>query len=268
MKVMFVIRDLSLIEHLGVMYLSSIAKESGHDSSLAVINEHNILSILEGGLPDLLAFSIMSVDASVFNSLTKAIKERYPKIFIVAGGPHCTFNQDIIDSWPIDALIAGEGEVPFRELLLCLEKGNDYSSIKNIHTKQKKNKLGDLIEDLDVLPDPDRELVYYKGGHLRDMNIKSFMTSRGCAFKCSYCFNNAYNKLYSQKGKVVRRRSVDRIIAEIKNVRKGYCIDFVRFGDDVFCYAKDDWLEEFSNKYHREIGPAILLSHQAKLDNR
>lgn len=254
MRIMFVIRDMSFIEHLGVMHLSSIAKELGHETSLSVINEHDISGILESGLPDLLAFSIMSVDASIFRDLARVIKVKYPKLFIISGGPHCTFNQEIIDFWPIDALIAGEGEVPFRELLLCLEKGNDYSSIKNLHTKQKKNDLGDLIKDLDVLPDPDRELVYYKGGHLRDLSVKSFMTSRGCAFKCSYCFNNAYNKLYNQKGRVVRRRSVGRVIQEIKNVRKSYAMDFVRFGDDVFCYLKDAWLEEFAHRYRKEIG--------------
>lgn len=254
MKILFVIRDMSLIEHLGVMYLSSIAKESGHKTSLAIINEHNILDLLGRDMPDMLAFSIMSVDANIFMKLAMDIKEKYPKLFIVAGGPHCTFNPDIIDFWHIDALIAGEGDIAFRELLYCLEKGADFSNISNLLTKQKKNPLRNLIEDLDILPDPDRELVYYEGGHLKDMNVKSFMTSRGCAFKCTYCFNNAYNKLYQHKGKAVRRRSVGRVIGEIKNVQRKYPIDFVRFGDDVFCYSRDEWLEKFAEKYSKEIG--------------
>lgn len=254
MKIMFVIRDMSFFEYLGIMYLSSIAKDLDHETSLAVISEHNILNILEKGLPDLLAFSIMSIDVPVFRSLTKSIKEKYPKLFIIVGGPHCTFNQDIVDFWPIDALISGEGDMPFRELLLHLEKGTDFKNIENLHTKQKKNQLRTLIENLDMLPDPDRELVYYKGSHLEDMNVKSFMASRGCAFKCSYCFNNAYNKLYSKKGKIVRRRSVGRVVREIKNVRKNYPMDFVRFADNVFCYAKDEWLEEFASTYKKEIG--------------
>ncbi|MDP2905292.1 MAG: radical SAM protein, partial [Candidatus Omnitrophota bacterium] len=254
MKVLFVVRDMSFIEHLGVMSLSSIARGLGHTASLAVINEHSVLNILEEGLPDLVAFSIMSVDASAFSELAKKIKNRYPRLFIVTGGPHCTFNPGIVDSWPIDALIAGEGDLAFQELLEQLKKGTDFSNIKNLHTKQKKNELRALIEDLDSLPDPDRELVYYKGGHLRGLNVKSFMVSRGCAFSCSYCFNNAYNKLYANKGRIVRRRSVERIINEIKNVRRNYHMDFVRFGDDVFCYAKDQWLEEFADKYRSQVG--------------
>ncbi|MDP2905974.1 MAG: radical SAM protein, partial [Candidatus Omnitrophota bacterium] len=102
--------------------------------------------------------------------------------------------------------------------------------------------------------DPDRELVYYKGGHLRGLNVKSFMVSRGCAFSCSYCFNNAFNLLYADKGRIVRRRSVERVINEINNVRRDYPMDFVRFGDDIFCYALDEWLEEFSQRYRREVG--------------
>lgn len=254
MKIIFVIRDMSLIEHFGVMYLSSVAKQEGHETSLAIINEHNILDLLEEDLPDLLAFSVMSVDSLLIEKLIKEINTLYPDLFIVAGGPHCTFNQDIVDSWSLNAIIVGEGEVPFRELLNCLETGKDFNSLSNLHTKQKKNSLLNLIEDIDSLPDPDRDLVYYNGGHLKDMNVKSFMSSRGCAFNCSYCFNNAYNKMYKGKGQIVRRRSVKRIINEIKHVQKAYYMNFVRFGDDVFCYKKDEWLEEFAETYKREIG--------------
>ena len=111
-----------------------------------------------------------------------------------------------------------------------------------------------LIEPLDDLPHPDRALAYLPGGHLADLNVKSFMASRGCAFRCAYCFNSKYNELYHGNGTTVRRFSVDYVIEEIEQVRADYRLTFVRFGDDMFAYRADDWLLEFAEKYPRRIG--------------
>ena len=86
------------------------------------------------------------------------------------------------------------------------------------------------------------------------MNVKTFMASRGCAYRCTYCFNSQYNEMYSGKGRPVRRFSVDFMIEEIERVKRDYGATFLRFGDDVFAYQVDAWLEEFADKYPRKIG--------------
>ena len=43
------------------------------------------------------------------NVLVREIRARYPKIPIIAGGPHPTYYPQIIDTWPIDAVVVGEG---------------------------------------------------------------------------------------------------------------------------------------------------------------
>jgi len=83
--------------------------------------------------------------------------------------------------------------------------------------------------------------------------IKGIWTSRGCAFPCPYCFNNRYNNLYKGKGKVVRRRSVDSVIRETKELISNYRVDFIRIQDDVFAYRVDDWLHEFAKRWSEEI---------------
>ena len=45
------------------------------------------------------------------------------------------------------------------------------------------------------------------------------MSNRGCPYKCTYCFNHAYNKLTKGTGDMMRYRSVDSIIREIKEVK-------------------------------------------------
>ena len=260
MKILYVIRDMSFIEPLGIMFLSAIGKREGHTSSLAIINEENVLAKIagqpacRGNRPDLVCMSIMSVDADVFKSLATDIKDRYPDIFIVVGGPHVTFEVDDVRQWSIDAAIQGEGDWAYRDLLRAVDAGEPVDGIANVHTRTTANPMQRLIEPLDDLPRPDRELVYFPGGHLANLNVKSFMTSRGCAYRCTYCFNSKLNEMYSGNGKPVRRFSVDYMIGEIERVVTDYGATFIRLGDDVFAYRIDDWLLEFSKKYTRRIG--------------
>lgn len=254
MNILYVIRDMSFIEPLGVMFLSAIAKQDGHRSALAIINEEDVLARIDRQRPDLVSMSVMSVDAKVFKALAGRIKDRYPGVSIIVGGPHATFECQIARDWPVDGVVQGEGDLAFRDLLRAIDAGRPLDSVANVHTHAASNGLRRLTEPLDQLPHPDRDLVYFPGGHLAKLNVKSFMTSRGCAYRCTYCFNSKYNEMYSGHGTPVRRFSVDYMIEEIEQVKKDYEFDFIRFGDDVFAYRVDDWLVEFANKYRHRIG--------------
>lgn len=254
MNILYVVRDMSFIEPLGIMFLSAVGKQDGHKSTLAIINEENLLAKIEHDRPDLVCMSVMSVDADAFKQLAQDIKDRYPDIFIVAGGPHVTFECDTVRQWPIDAAIQGEGDWAYRDLIRAVDAGKSFDGIANVHTKSATNPMQRLIEPLDDLPRPDRELVYFPGGHLAKLNVKSFMTSRGCAYRCTYCFNSKLNEMYSGNGRPVRRFSVDYMIEEIQQVITDYGATFIRLGDDVFAYQVDDWLLEFCSKYSERIG--------------
>lgn len=254
MNILYVIRDMSFIEPLGIMFLSAIGKREGHQSTLAIINEEDILAKIERRRPDLVCMSVMSVDADAFERLARDIKDCHPNIFIVAGGPHVTFEMDAVRQWPIDAAIQGEGDWAYRDLIRAVDAGEPFDGIENVHTRSTTNPMQRLIEPLDDLPRPDRELVYFPGGHLAALNVKSFMTSRGCAYRCTYCFNSKLNEMYSGNGRPVRRFSVEYVVDEIDRVVTDYGATFIRLGDDVFAYQVDDWLLEFSRKYLQRIG--------------
>lgn len=269
MKILYVVKDMSYIELHGIMQLSALSKERGHKSCLGIINEHDILRLIEKDKPDIVAFSVLTLDASSFESLARDIKNKHKNLTIVAGGPHSTFNPEIIDNWEVDAIVCGEGDDAFVDFLKAAEGGYDYSDIKNLQTKEQKNPLRPLIDNLDRLPFPDRELVYFKGGHLLNLNVRTFMTSRGCAYRCTYCFNNKYNMLYLSKGKIFRRRSVDYVIEEILKVKEKYPFNFVRFGDDNFVYELDRWIEEFSVKYKKMVNlPFYCLIRPNLINNK
>lgn len=256
MKVLFLIptkvfRD----EPLGVMYLSSALKEAGHETELAIVGRDNPVKVAKKFLPDVLAFSIVTGMQKSALKINKQIKEILPSVFSAFGGAHCSFFPDFIKSEGVDGICRGEGEEALVDLVTALEKGKNITKIPNWWIKKGdsifRNNVRPLL-DLGKVHFPDRELLHkYKDYHRS--KISYFLTSRGCPFECTYCFNHIYKKMYKNKGKVVRQRSVDDVIAEIKSVMKNKRLKFIYFVDDAFILSKK-WLEEFAQKYPKEIG--------------
>ena len=114
-----------------------------------------------------------------------------------------------------------------------------------------------LIDPLDQLPFPDRELLYGKDEFMRNMGIKMFISGRGCPYLCTYCFNHSYNEMYKDKGKVIRHNSVDYFLESILQVTKDHPLDGIIFEDDIFI-IEPAWLEEFAQKYPKKIGLPYL----------
>lgn len=110
---------------------------------------------------------LFSTQNDCVNNTINIIKQNNPKIKIVVGGPHpSTKPKGILESnRNIDIVIYGEGEITFKELLdKKLEK---LESIKGIGFRNKNNQIKinsprPLIEDLDQLPIPARDLVPYQ----------------------------------------------------------------------------------------------------------
>jgi len=84
--------------------------------------------------------------------------------------------------------------------------------------------------------------------------MRSYMAGRGCPYPCTYCFNHAFRAVYRGKGRLYNRFSVERIVAELKVLKAKYETQFIKFYDDIFVFRYDEWLEEFAEKYPREIG--------------
>ncbi len=138
-----------------------------------------------------------------------------------------------------------------------MEKGMPARGIKNLWVKEGaniyKNEVRDAIGDLDELPFPDRDFIYRDDLLLRNNKVKLFLSGRGCPFQCTYCFNEQYNRIYKDKGAIVRRKSVNYFIEEISRVKKDYPLQFVWINDDTFPLISKDWLVEFLEEYKRRI---------------
>ena len=253
MKIMFIVNDLGVNEPFGPMILSAILKRKGHDSTLGVLQKEDVTKKLLSWKPDMLAYSMMSVDMESMKEFNDSLRKKID-IFTLLGGPHATLEKSCINEHGIDAICVGEGDEAIVDVVDALENGKDLEGIQNILiSSDAQLSLRHFVEDLDAIPFMDRDLVYSYPEMAR-FGIKGIWTSRGCVFQCPYCFNNRYNKLYKSKGKVVRRRSVDSVIRETAELLANYRVEFVRIQDDVFVLRVDDWLKEFAERWPREIG--------------
>jgi anaerobic magnesium-protoporphyrin IX monomethyl ester cyclase len=252
MKIMFIVNDLGINEPFGPMILSAILKEKGHDTTLGVIKKENVIEKVLSWKPDMLAYSMMSVDMEDMKKFNDNLREKI-KIFTLLGGPHSTLDRSCVSDPGIDAICVGEGDEAIIEVVECLESGKSVEGIPNIMISCDSDmNLRSFVHDFDSIPFMDRELVYSYSEMAR-FGIKGIWTSRGCVFPCPYCFNNRYNELYKKKGKVFRRRSVSSVINETKELVANYRVEFVRIQDDVFVHRVDDWLKEFAERWSSEI---------------
>jgi radical SAM superfamily enzyme YgiQ (UPF0313 family) len=93
------------------------------------------------------------------------------------------------------------------------------------------------------------------------------MASRGCPYRCTFCFNNFFAKLPGKGGgKYVRQRSVEHVMDELRYNHARYRLRYVEFQDDVFTVDKE-WVRAFTKAYSREIGaPFHCLVHPRFID--
>ena len=267
MRTAFIIKDNDIAEPLGIMYLSSLLKAEDHTVKLFFASENKWINELKNYHPEIVAYSVISGSHNDYVRINNIVKNTM-ETFSIFGGPHTTFFPETIDQENIDAVCIGEGERAMIELASNLEKGSNISNIKNLWVKSNgfvyKNSVRPLLQNLDSLPFPDRELIYGKDKYLRENKIKRFISNRGCPFNCTYCFNRAYKEIY-KGNKIIRWRSVENLVNEIKEVKNNYPLELVRFIDDIFILPPIFWLEKFAGFYRHEINLPFVCNLQVKM---
>jgi len=260
------------VENLGIEYLSSYLKQFGHKTELifdpglddnfyfrlpvkSIFNlEKRMMRKAKRFKPDLIAFSaITNLYPSIKNIAEKLKREL--DVPTIVGGIHATALPEVVlKEKYFDMVCLGEGEEALLELVNSMETGRMNFKIKNIWFKKGnkiiRNPIRPLIQDLDSLPFPDKDIFYKYGVFKKRLLI---MCSRGCPFSCTYCINNFYSKLYRNKGNYVRRRDVENVVEEVKLTVEKYGCNFIWFQDDIFP-VDEKWLMKFKDMYTKEIG--------------
>ncbi len=176
--------------------------------------------------PDIVATTAYTVEVYTVNSILQKVKEYNRNILTVVGGHHATMVPEDFNKKFIDAIVIGEGEITFQELVNTYEKGESFRKIDGLALPQEGtllfNRARKAIADLDKSPFPNRDLTkeyrnHYARGKWRP--LASMMTSRGCPFKCDFCAMWKINR-----GKY-RLRSPESVVEELITIEEKY-IDF------------------------------------------
>jgi len=266
---LFIIKEIDNEPH-GIMHISALLKQEGHQASLAVATEEDPVEAALRLKPDVVGYTVYTGTQNYYLDLNRQIKAQLPGVFSLFGGPHPTFFPEMIEHEGVDGICVGEGEYATLDLLNALQADAEITGIPNWHFKFNgeivRNPVRPLLtsEQLDELPFPDRDLLYNVHPASRRNKIRPFITGRGCPYSCTYCFNKAYRDLYRGLGKTMRRRSVEDVIREIKAVRRRYSLEFITFMDDTFILNRG-WLQDFAVRYKAEVGLPFWCQVRADL---
>jgi radical SAM superfamily enzyme YgiQ (UPF0313 family) len=257
-------------EWLGVMYISAVLKANGHECDIFVeaFEKDDITEKARTASADIVAFSCLTSD--YFWAIEKArTLKKGARVLTVLGGTHVTLNpEEAIRESAVDIICRGEGEYPLVELAEAVDSGKDYRRIENLWVKKNgeitKNAIRDLISDLDTLPFPDRE-IYGKYAFFRKRGKRPIHLSRGCPYSCSFCHNESKRAIYRDKGRYVRWRNLEGVLAEIEDIRKRSFIKVLHIIDDSFG-MNETWLTEFLQRLSLQGEDQLVIQASLRAD--
>jgi magnesium-protoporphyrin IX monomethyl ester (oxidative) cyclase len=225
-------------ESLACAYIGSYLKTYYHQEPLQLQFFDGFFDndekIVEGAAnSDFAAFSCTSPQMKHAILLASRIKEENPKVKTVFGGHHPSSLPEQTKQHPeVDIVIVGEGETGMQMVL-------QYK--KNVIYTPKP------IDNLDVIPFPDRKLIHQERTlALTEKNdgerTASLLSGRGCPFHCIFCTGD-----HDVFGKRIRKRSEEDVLAEMEQLVSEWKVDFIKFADAEI-NSNLSWLRNFCHE--------------------
>ena len=188
--------------------------------------------------PDLVAFSAQCTTYPPVLQIAQRLRQVKKELRIVIGGHNASFvDRETLTGYPwIDAVVRGEGEITFPELVQAYEQGGLGESVAGVTIRNGKevirNQDRELIRNLDDLPLPDYSFVpsfsEYRDACDIPRSIAILEVGRGCPHKCIYCSESI---LWRRR---TRTFSVERLIREMQHLHE-------TFGAECFLLAYDQF---------------------------
>lgn len=184
--------------------------------------------------PRIVGFSSTYQQHAASLALAKSIKNHAPDTFIVFGGPNCEgiMGVETVRQFSfIDAVVSGEGDIVFPQLVQRVLEGQSLSDLQGVYTRTGYRPASNdggypnapAVADMDALPYPDYDDFF---NQLKKSSIRfpvpqviPMETSRGCWWgekgHCAFCGLNEANINY-------RCKSSQRALDELTSLSQSY----------------------------------------------
>ncbi len=186
---------------LGLLYLAA-ALEQRTDHEVSVVDaiaeglSYDALAEHIGSeQPDLIGVAVMTFTLLDAIKTVEVARRAAPGAKIVLGGPHVhLYPRETVSLPGVDFALTGECEHSFVDLVERLREPGRWDEVPGLAFHRDGhvvlNAKPGLIDDLDALPFPARDLVPYQRYSsvlARRQPITTMFTSRGCPYACTFC---------------------------------------------------------------------------------
>lgn len=245
---------------LGLMYLASVLRNRGYTVELFDCtfrkDFNEFTEYMKTNRPSVVGIS--SLITIRRNALILADIAYQFGAKVVLGGPDPTaiperylHYKNSNGDYPVDYVVFDEGERITADLIDHIFQNGDYapspheiSGLRFLGSDSSVVSTGnrELIQDLDALPFPARDLVdidAYRDAWIKKHGYWSLSTinTRGCPYGCSWCQKAVFGKKY-------RSRSAENSAREMKLIKDAYAPDQIRVVDDI-TGVRRNWVLEW-----------------------
>ncbi len=234
----FVSEEVGCFPPLGLLYVAGYLRaHSSHDLVLLDMPARDmsyeaLANSIREEAPDIVGITGTTHNLVEVRRAAETVKSVDSDITVCFGGPHVdAFPEQALALSCIDVAIRGEGEVAFLQYLEAVEADVGFEGVPGLiyrtHGDICSNAPAPLLEDLDTLPFPARDLLnpsdycYVLG---KKSTFTTLLTTRGCPYRCIFC---------STPHGACRLRSPESIVDEMESCLKQGAEE-LHFIDDTF----------------------------------
>ncbi|MBM3298667.1 MAG: radical SAM protein [Deltaproteobacteria bacterium] len=241
--------SIGLVPPLNLCCLAASVKRAGFEAAIYDFEaegsgEEDFVKTLREKQPHVVGISAITTNFRGALGTARLVRESLPEAVIICGGTHMMiYPRETMSFDEFDYGFVGEADDSLVSFLKSFD--GDASGMGSIPGLVRRGKEGIIVnqpfglnEDLDRLPFPAYELLdlaKYRMPNTSD-NVISLFLSRGCPFKCGFCFRNPLLRR-------VRFKTVEMAIEEITYMVERFAVRSVNFVDETITLRKRYFME-------------------------
>ena len=229
-----------VVEPLGLQYLAGSVIDLADVMIFDMrVDDTPLRQVIEEFAPDLVGIKEgYTVDVDSVKEVASWVKAIDPEVPVVVGGHHVSLVPRDAYSPHVDAIVIGDGEATFRQIVVNLQRGEGLNGVPDVIFQdaegnfdttnllvQKKSSLKELDSPMmNGRPFPARHLVdRYRDQYffLYHTNPYSVETARGCQYRCNFC---SVHEFHRGEFKV---QGNDRTLQELSQLPKNSWVNIV-----------------------------------------